>query len=685
MSYNNDNFEKESGDKENVKDPQHLKKELEGKLEELQSAWSQTYQEMTVDLVYLGGGSGMWSDNMWSERKNRGRPSLCLPLTNPYVDRVSAPIRATPPSISVRTTDKDLEAVVSGILRGIERASNASECYATAIQNSAACGLGWLRIAIEQGEDGKVLRIKTVLEPTSIMIDPWSYEVDGSDAKYAVHHGSIEKDIAEDRFGKEVCSVANTNTKFVWNLPPNSLLDVTCYWLIDEGCKVIRYVGNTVVSEDIIPGLRKLPIFPVIGNRITTRSGRRYSGLVSRTKDLNTSVNIAISNVMEMVAAAPKSPWLVHEEAIEGHKDAWATANTEIHAYLPYKGSASDGSQIPMPMRLDNQPMTAALQGVADWMVSMFGKTTGISDAMLGGLESASESGKSLIARMKAAEASTALYVDHLTSSITAMAQCLIHMIPLVYDTERSVNIIDEYGRSNRVKVDLSTILTPEVVSMLDIEVESGPNMELQRMAAGESLQAMISAAGEKGIALLDIWAETQNLPNSDKLQERLKKIMPPEFMDQQEQQGEMDPQAKQALDSADQAIQEKDTTIQQLEGMLTQLQSQVNSQHELALVEKYKVDVNAEVTMRKTEMETEKAIQVELIKQGATNQRLTAQLSADQQTQVDEFVRKLLNTKVDRHHDMLDKQMAFEETAKVPQYLAQDIVKANANEFPNE
>jgi len=645
-----------------------LKTEIDEKLLELSNHWSEQYKEMQNDLYYVGSSEGMWETTMFNARKSESRPTISIPLSNAYIEKMSSSVRTNPPSIDVKTSDKELQAVVGGILRGIELSSKSSEAYATGIHNSATCGLGWLRLAIEEGIGGKVIKIKSVLNPLSIMIDPFSEEVDGSDAKYAVHFGAMDEDYAKAKYGDDICGSSAYGSSF--QVPNGSVIDVTCYIVVDEGCKIIRYIGNKIVFETTVTGLKSTLVFPVIGNRIVTKSGRRFNGLVAKIKDLNTSVNITFSNVMEMVALAPKAPFIIHEEAIEGHKSTWANANSGSPAYLPYKGTDSQGNAIPMPQRLDNQPQTQALQAVGDWAIGLLGRVTGISDGMLGQLQTAQESEGKFISRMENGSAGTAMYIDHLTTSITQMARVIIKCLPIVYDTLRSITIVDEFGRSNKVKVDLSEYLTPEIIDMLDVEVESGANMEMNRRQSQVALQTIMQQSGDKGLAFLDLWAETQNLPNADKIQERVKMVMPSEFKPSE---GDIPPEAQQALQMADNAIQEKDVTIQQLQAMLGQLQAQVNNQDSLVAVEKYKADLSASTTLRKAEMEYEK----ELLKMDNSNLQLAEKLSADQRKQVNEFIASLAKTKIETENK--EPQM-FSDIPKVPQYMVEDLVKAQAN-----
>jgi hypothetical protein len=299
---------------------------------------------------------------------------------------------------------------------------------------------------------------------------------------------------------------------------------------------------------------------------------------------------------------------------------------------------------------------------------------------MLGGLETATESGKSLIARMEAAEGASGQYIDHLMSSITQLARVLIQMLPLVYTSQREFTVIDANGRSARVKANLSEKLTPEIIKMLDVDVESGPHMELRRRGAAESLAQMISTAGDKGFALLDLWADTQDLPNAVEVKERLKRILPPELTENPEEEGDVDPRAIEVLKEAEEALAAKDQTIQYLEAALAQLQAQVNSQAQLAEVELQKAQINATVQLQKTRLEIESKREIELLKQGSEDTRLAAKLTSDHREQLQAIEAKMQMESAKVIND-LERYEIKSTAAKVPGYMLDDVTEAKAKD----
>ena len=652
------------------------------KLHDLQASWMVTYQGMASDFAFASGGKQMWERSVISQRS--GRPTISIPLIQPYVDRIVAPTRVHPPGMAVRTEDKGVESLINGLIRGIERASSATDAYANALKCAVTGGLGWLYLSVEKDHENLVLRIKSTLDPTAIMIDPTSTCIDGSDAQYACYRGFMGKSQAVREFGPEAANnpIENGISQMTYNLPQDTVLDCIWYTIEKGGMRITRTVGEKEVYNQFFERVSYLPVVPVIGEQLFGSDGRRYGGLVRRAKDINTSINITASNVMELVAMAPKSPWIVASESVENYKVAWETANTENHAYLPFKHKDKDGEPLPVPQRLDNSPQTQALQGVAEYFMSLLGKVTGISDAMLGGLETAQESGKSLIARMEAAEGASSQYLDHLMSSITQLARVLIEMVPLVYEGNRSLVLIDDNGNSTRVRGDVRQLITNEILDMLDVDVESGPQMELQRKRASEALSQIIQSAGDKSVALLDLWADTQNLPNATEVKNRIKKMLPPELtMGEGEGEESANPQMMQMMQQVQQQMAEKDTTIQTLEGYVSQLQAQVNSQQQIYEMEMRKAEIQAEVTLQKTQMEIASRKEIELLKSGSEDMRLATKLSAEQEKQVADIIAKMMLKNQEAVHAVDHKVLDLGiSAAKLPGYVQDDVAKAKEN-----
>jgi len=180
-----------------------------------------------------------------------------------------------------------------------------------------------------------------------------------------------------------------------------------------------------------------------------------------------------------------------------------------------------------------------------------------------------------------------------------------------------------------------------------------------------------VSALGpERGIGLMDIWADSQPLSDKQRIKKRMEKLMPPELQDQEE--GDIPPEAMAMMQEAEQALAQKTQNIEALKGMITQLQAKVESQEVIAQVELEKASISAQTKIMDREMQNDNNIRRELIKQGSEDQRLSAKLTADEQRQVDEFQADLIKQKEKAIQDTKNEVITtgIEQTAKIPRYL---------------
>jgi hypothetical protein len=105
---------------------------------------------------------------------------------------------------------------------------------------------------------------------------------------------------------------------------------------------------------------------------------------------------------------------------------------------------------------------------------------------------------------------------------------------------------------------------------------------------------------------------------------------------------------------------------------MITQLQTKVESQEVIAKVELEKANISAQTKIVDRQMQNSNKKEVELIKQGSENQRLSAKLTADEQRQVDDFTADLIKQKQEAIQSVKSDVITegIEQTARIPQYL---------------
>ena len=90
--------------------------------------------------------------------------------------------------------------------------------------------------------------------------------------------------------------------------------------------------GNEVLEEDPWPG-SVIPICPVWGDEVILDGHRHFRSLIRDARDPQVMFNFWRTASTELVALAPRAPWIVPVGSIpKDQRDTWATAHTRRHA-----------------------------------------------------------------------------------------------------------------------------------------------------------------------------------------------------------------------------------------------------------------------------------------------------------------------------------------------------------------
>lgn len=143
-----------------------------------------------------------WSDDHWTpaERKEReGRPCLTVNQMPKFIHQVTGDMRQNKPAIKVRPvedSDKGLSDVYTGLIRHIERRSDADTAYITAADNAASCGIGHFRVNVEYAYEDSFeqdICIDRIMNPFAVLWDPVATKIDRSDASYCFVTDRVSK------------------------------------------------------------------------------------------------------------------------------------------------------------------------------------------------------------------------------------------------------------------------------------------------------------------------------------------------------------------------------------------------------------------------------------------------------------------------------------------------------------
>lgn len=156
-----------------------------------------------------------WPSKIKAARQEAGRPCLTINRMPSFLRQVTNQARQSKPGIRTSPVDNGADKatanVIEGIIRHIERASNAELAYDTAIDHSATGGFGFFQVTIEYAHPMSFdleARIRRIANPRSVYWDANSTEFDASDWDYAFLHTLYTESQFRAEFGEDAKPVS---------------------------------------------------------------------------------------------------------------------------------------------------------------------------------------------------------------------------------------------------------------------------------------------------------------------------------------------------------------------------------------------------------------------------------------------------------------------------------------------
>ena len=604
------------------------------------------------DVRFVSVQGEQWDE--YQKRKRKTRPCYEFNRLRQHIRQVTGDQRQNRPQIKLRAVeqgDKETADIMQGLIRNIESISNADKAYDTAFEWAVTGGYGVWRLKTEYNNNDSFeqdIKIQEVTNPFSVYFDPSAQEFDRRDAQYAFVITRMGKDEFKQKYpndelidytganydiqhwiddasvtlceywyrqyeDKNLLLLSNGNTVYEDEIPDRMVLEANGITVLKERkvevpkVKMALLTGEGVIEEADWAG-RFIPIVPVYGDIVDIDGEFHYSGMVRFGKDAQRVYNYHRTTMIETIANAPKVPYLVTPEQIKGFEGLWKSANAENMPFLPYNPDPRAGG---MPQRSGGVEIPQALITASQYDAEDIKAVTGQFDASMGagGNET---SGRAILARQREGDTATYSYIDNLSRAIRYTGEILVDLIPKIYDTERVVRILgidggEKWVAINKIQLDQMTgqeIITNDITSgKYDVSVSVGASYNTQRQEASEALLEMM---GNPMLApvVADLLAKNLDIPNSDELEKRLRKIgiksgviEPSEEemaeggdevmqgMQQQfeEQMAVMQQQAEQAVMQLTTKINEQKMQLEQAQTML--LQEKLNKENDRARI----------------------------------------------------------------------------------------------------
>ncbi len=607
-----------------------------------------------IDDVKFAKLGEQWPDNVKRQRERESRPCLTINKVPAFLRQVINDARQNTPQIKfhpVEGGDQDTAKILDGLTKNIEYISNADAAYDTALEHAVTGGFGYFRVGIEHAYDDAWdydIKIERVTNPLTVYGCPYSQSVDASDWKFAFVTELVEKDEFATRwkngdpvdwegysdgsdlewFQDETIRVAEywkreESDRIILKLSNGQVMDKAQYKENEElfmlagvvpvgerktkSYKVTQYIitGSEVLETNDWAG-KYIPIVPVYGDETWIEGKRILKSLHKDAQDAQRRYNYWVTTQTELIALAPRVPFIGPKGAFNTDSDRWATANSVSHAYLEYDGGVAPQRQ-PLDLAGSASAMQQALTASDDMKAIM-----GIYDASLGA-RSNETSGKAILARQREGDISTFNFIDNLTRAIRYTGLVIGDLIPKVYDKERMIRVIGEDGTNKEVKINAEfdedgTLKLYDLTSgKYDVTVKAGPSYTTQREEAANQMVEMIRAFPQAAPVIGDLLAKNLDWPGSEQIAERLKLLLPPQIQQAEAKKG-IPPEAQALISGMDQQMQAMKAQMQQGMQMLNEL-GQENAKLKLENANKQReVDARLEEARIKAKTELELA-----------------------------------------------------------------------------
>jgi hypothetical protein len=553
-----------------------------------------------------------WPEQIAKQREAEGRPCLTINKMPAFIRQVVNDARQNKPSIKVHPADSgadpEVAEILNGLIRNIEYTSNADVAYDTATECAVSGGFGYIRVGLDYAYDVSFdmdITVNRVSNPFSVYGDPNSRAADSSDWDLAFVTDRLSKKQFEHEYkGAQKADWEHADWKDAQDWVDEDSVLVAEWWTRDKVDKPIVMLTNGMVvdkadleedeelqiliqagalqvhgervtksckvTQRIISGVEVLkttdwvgkyiPIIPVYGDEFDIEGKRYFRSLIHNAIDAQRMVNYWRTTSTELVALAPKVPFIGPKGAFATDINRWNTANTKSHPFLEY-----DGQQPPIRLPLDAGPAAGALQealNASDDMKAIIG----LYDASLGA-RSNETSGVAINARQREGDVSTFHFIDNMARAIRHTGRVIIDLIPHVYTNERVIRVIGEDGSQRAQKVNTKEPVpatdkkgNPQVdeqgnpvlrmydltAGKYDLTVTTGPSFTTRREEAAAQMTEMIRALPAAAPVLGKHLAKNLDWPGADEIAEELEAMSQPQIP----------PELQQAIEGGKQEIE---------------------------------------------------------------------------------------------------------------------------------
>lgn len=578
-------------------------------------------------------------DAQKAEMSGRGdRATIVVNKLQVTVRNIVNEMREAPVAIKTHPVDEygdvQLARIIDGLIRHVEHDSNASDVYSDCAEHAASGGFGYIRVVTDyESPDSfnQCPKIRRVINPLSVYMDPFHELPDGSDALWCIIHTRISRAEFERKYPDADPFTSSRVDNAFWISPEGVMIaeyfqveqtsekllklkDGTAVWNSEATKKQKREAVDFRMSTrrkvlwskiggqgELLEGPIEFPsqFIPVVrmpGREWFEEGKRRTCGVIHYAKDAQRAYNYGRSGQLERIALAPKAPFIGYAGSFVDKK--WKSLNTQNWPYLEVAPVTINGNLAPLPQRQQATNIDPALSEEIALASDEIKATTGIFDASLG-QQGNETSGRAIMARQQQGSRANADIVSNRNIAVRQVGMILLDMFPRLYSEPRVARILGNDGQPDLVWLNKQAVnkdgknyLFDLSTGKFDVVLDVGPAYATKRQEAAIAMTESLQSMPIIGQLAADLVIQAQDWPDAEKIATRVRRGIPPQILGKDaEQDGE------QGLDGQPAQPQVPPELMQQMQELQARNQElEQGSQVEMSKLqmEKYKIDVQS-------------------------------------------------------------------------------------------
>jgi len=410
--------------------------------------------------------------------------------------------------------------------------------------------------------------------------------------------------------------------------------------------QVYKLGGTQVLEKRDLPG-KYIPVVRCLGNQVNIQGRILRWGMVKNMMDPARMFNYWESAAAELVALAPKAPWVVAEGQTDNHPE-WDDANRRAYSKLVYTPVVVDGVPAPPPMRQPPTPVPEGQRNAAQMALMNLVAMAGMP------MENPIEQGrvvsgnKYLQRRQRERDLMHFQYSDNQAMAVIWTGIILLDLIPSYYDTDRMQRIVGEDGTASMVRINGSgqdeaaeqggiyQIAKNLKDGTYDIVMDAGPDYRTAQEEGAEGMLGLLDTPLAPKIAERGADLVIRNMPFAGS-QELADRMLPDTPEGMKKVMDGMPPQARSLVMALQQQVQQLTQVTQQqaleIKYKGTIAAAQIESAHEKSV---------REDKTKRIDIATKSETARDVAEIGAAAQLLNSQLeSASEEKMADKLIKK--------------------------------------------